>query len=122
MVLPAGNYAAQGTGRIIADYLADKLYRESLDRVILMNLAVFIFREAASVSSGVGLGTDTIMIFEGDRSLHSISGGAIRELEDCIPKLEESIYAHWEGHLRAPEWLTETLTGPVAPSATPAAD
>jgi 20S proteasome alpha/beta subunit len=109
MILPVPFYAAHGSGRLISDYLADRIYKHGMDRVILTSLAAFIFREAASVSSGVGLGTDTVMVYNGDRSFHHISDEAILQLEGGIPSLQQAVLEHWEKHLSVPDWLSETL-------------
>jgi 20S proteasome alpha/beta subunit len=63
VMLPEDHYAAYGSGKTIADYLADRLYKYGhLDRACTLGLAAFIFREAQRTASGVGLGADMVFI------------------------------------------------------------
>lgn len=107
MLIPAPLYAAYGTGKVIADYLADRLYKHGIERVSLTCLAAFIFREAGNASAGVGLGTDMIMIFDGNRDMRVMGPDAVREIESGIPSLAESISVHWSENLKGPDWLID---------------
>ena len=110
MLLPAGTYAACGTGKVIADYLADRLYRHGMERTNLWVLAAFIFREASNASAGVGLGTDMILIFDGDRLMRSAGQDVVKELQSDIPPLADSLYAHWGQGVNVPDALLDKPT------------
>jgi 20S proteasome alpha/beta subunit len=98
-------YVAQGSGKAISDYLADRLYRHGLTRDTLVVLATFIFREAGESSSGVGLGADMILINDGEQALQFIGPEPIKEVEAGIPSLTEAIDSHWRDHVKIPDWL-----------------
>ncbi len=98
-------YAAQGNGKPISDYLANRLYKHGLYRETLALLAAFIFREAGRSSSGVGLEVDMKLIHEGGKSVRHIGPNYVKELMDGVPSLEAAISSYWEGHVRVPDWL-----------------
>ena len=108
-VVPESLYTAWGSGKRIADYLADRLYQHGLHKDMLGLLAAFIFREAADSSVGVGRKTDMIFIHEGDKSLHVIPPNKVREIEEGVPSLADAIYDYWNKNTKVPEWLTKLL-------------
>jgi 20S proteasome alpha/beta subunit len=97
-------YAAEGSGKFISDFLADRMYSYVLGKPQLLLLASFIFREAGEAVSGVGLGAEMVLIYNGDRSMQFYGPGNIRDLQAGIPKLAASIYSHWTDSAKLPEW------------------
>jgi hypothetical protein len=109
LLVPAPLYCSHGSGKTIADYLADRLYEHGrFDKGSLAVLAAFIFREAERSASGVGLGTDMIFIQEHKKQLHFIAPKYVRELEASIPTLWECVHPCWEKSVSIPEWLYKT--------------
>lgn len=99
-------YAAFGTGKTISDYLASRLYRQQHSNHILALLAAFICREAEDHADGVGLGFDMIFIHDKDSATKQyIYPDSVRELQGCIPSLEDAIFSYWEGHINISESL-----------------
>ena len=104
VLIPEYYYAADGIGRIICDYLADRLYAHGLGKDRLALLAAFIFKEASDSSSRVGSGTDMIFIHEGNKSLHYFPPDAVKELEAGIPSLRDCVHLHWNENAKLPQW------------------
>jgi 20S proteasome alpha/beta subunit len=104
---PEPFYAAQGNGKPISDYLADRLYTHGLKKDMLAFLAAFICREASRARFGVGPDIDMIFIYEGEKSLHILAPDAVKEIEVNVPSLSDAIYAYWKEHAKVPEWLTK---------------
>jgi 20S proteasome alpha/beta subunit len=103
MMVPEGFYCACGSGRTICDYFADRLYEYGRhDKDSMKMLTAFILREAEHAAAGVGLGNDVWFIHEGDKSVHMISKGVVKELQDLIPPLEESLWADWRARVTIP--------------------
>ena len=102
LLVSAPFYAAQGNGKPIADYLADRLYTHGLKKDMLAFLAAFICREASKSRSGVGPDFDMIFIHEGKESLHVLAPDAVKEIEVNVPSLYEAIYAYWTEHAKVP--------------------
>jgi hypothetical protein len=99
-------YAAQGSGKTISDYFADRLYRQEYSNDALTLLAAFICREAEYKALGVGMGFDMIFIHDGDSATkRHLSPDAVRELQMHIPSLSDTIYSYWKDHAKIPEWL-----------------
>jgi 20S proteasome alpha/beta subunit len=115
MLVPATTYAAQGSGKMISDYLAGQLYRHGIGRAQLLMTAAFIFREAGKTSHGVGFGADMILIHEGNRSFEYYGAYAVKELEDGIPRLSDSLHAHWKEHVKLPDWYRDRVDMPQTP-------
>ena len=110
MLIPEPYYAAYGSGKPIADHLADRLYEHGrLDNPSLAILAAFIMREAQRTASGVGLGADLVFIHEGGKAIQFIPPNSVKELEAGIPKLSDSIGDHWKAHATAPEWVAKLI-------------
>lgn len=107
MLVPELYWTAQGSGKAVADYLAGHLYDDILDRPTLIAMASFIFRESQGTSSGVGLGANMVLIHEGDKSFEEIGPDAVKEVEQVIPSLEDSLYSHWKENLELPPWLRD---------------
>lgn len=106
MLIPSPTYAAAGSGKAIADYLADRLYEHGrLDKDSLKVVGAFILREAEKAAAGVGMGADMQFIHEGDRSVHHLSPGVVKELQELIPPLQESIWNDWSGRVKIPAHL-----------------
>jgi len=111
VLVPETYYAAYGSGKTVADYLSDRIYRPhqhgGLDKGLIGVMAAFILREAEQSSAGVGLGFDMVFIHEGDKSLHFIPPDAAKEIEAGVPSLADAIYSYWKDHATVPEWLTK---------------
>ena len=106
MLVPEPFYAALGSGKTIADYFADRLYRQELPNDMLALLAAFICREAEYKASGVGLGFDMIFIHDRDSTTKEpIFPNGVREIQAGIPKLEDAIYSYWKERATIPAWL-----------------
>lgn len=100
-------YAACGSGKVIADYLADGLYVHGIPNDLLVTLAAFIFREAEKSSVGVGLGNDMFFIYPGGGPLKELHSDSINEIEAGIPPMKDAIWSYWRNQLRSPEWLKD---------------
>jgi len=98
-------YYAYGTGKTIADYLADRLYVHGLPNNLLLTLATFIFREAERSAPGVGLGNDMVLIHTGGRKFGFLHTDSVKEIEAGIPGIKEAIWSYWQSYLKPPEWL-----------------
>jgi 20S proteasome alpha/beta subunit len=99
-------YCAHGSGRIISDYLQDRLYRHGMHNNALALLAAFIFREAERKASGVGLGTDMVFINEGGQASRCELGwDTVTQLQADIPPLMNAIYPCWERDAKTLDWL-----------------
>ncbi|HTR46489.1 MAG TPA: hypothetical protein VMM16_03770, partial [Verrucomicrobiae bacterium] len=72
-------YHAYGSGKTIADYLADRLYVHGIPNDLLLTLATFVFREAEKSASGVGLGNDMFLIHPGGRNIEFFHTDSIKE-------------------------------------------
>lgn len=103
MMVPEPFYCAYGSGKPICDYFADRLYEYGrLDKDSMKIMGAFILREAEKASAGVGLGNDMWFIHEGDKSVHLISKGVVKEIQDAIPSLAESLWADWKAKVQIP--------------------
>ncbi len=108
IVVPETLYTAWGSGKVVADYLADRLYKHGQPKDIVMLLAAFIFREAASSSAGVGREVNMKLIHEGNKSVMHIGPDNVKELMDTAPSLKEAVFSYWDGHpMKMPDWLTK---------------
>jgi 20S proteasome alpha/beta subunit len=107
MLVPESLYAAHGTGKVISDFLADRLYQHGVGKRQLMLLAALIFREAGKASASVGLGCDMVVIYDGDRAMQFFGPDSIKEIEAGLPEIGESVYSHWKEHVKVPDWLRE---------------
>jgi 20S proteasome alpha/beta subunit len=99
-------YHAIGSGKPIADYLADRLYehgRHTMREVA--TIAAFILREAAASSLGVGMGANMAFIHEGEKAIGNIPPPVIKQMQDGIPPLADAIRAYWLGRLNFPDWM-----------------
>ena len=97
------DYAAYGSGKPICDYFSDRLYQYGrLDKDSMKILAAFVLREAEKAASGVGMGADMWFIHEGDKSVHIIPTGVIREFQALIPEIEDSLWADWKAKVKIP--------------------
>lgn len=105
-LVPEGEYAAAGTGKILLDYFAGRLYKHGLPNIPLLVLVAFILREADMSVSGVGLGNDMILICPNGlrKYLHTDS---IKEIQAGIPSLADAIQSYWTEHVKAPQWLKD---------------
>jgi 20S proteasome alpha/beta subunit len=104
MLVQESLYAAGGSGKFISDFLADRLYQHGIGKAQLLLLASFIFREAGQAVSGVGFEAEMVLIYNGDRSLQFYGTQSVKELQTGIPKISDSIYAHWKDNAKLPEW------------------
>ena len=99
-------YYAVGAGKQVADYLADRLYEpERLGKRELVTLAAFILREAGESSIGVGMGANMVFINEGDKVMHFMGSGVVKEMQDGIPSLKDAIQSYWPGKINFPDWM-----------------
>jgi 20S proteasome alpha/beta subunit len=106
VLAPAGPYVATGTGKLVSDYLAHRLYKQEHGNDVLVLVAGFICREAEQATSGVGLGFDWVFIHDGNKSRRELAPDLVREIQAGIPKLEEAIYPYWKERATIPAWLT----------------
>ena len=103
VLIPEPFYAAIGSGKTIADYFSDRLYQYGrLDKDSMKVLTTFILREAGESSAGVGMGADMMFINEGEKAIHYISSGSIKEIEAEIPSLSDAIWSYWKEHAKIP--------------------
>ena len=106
ILIPEPYYAAIGSGKTIADYFSDRLYEYGrLDKDSMKVLATFILREAGESSAGVGMGADMMFINEGEKAIHYIFSGSIKEIASGIPSLSDAIWSYWKDHAKLPERL-----------------
>jgi len=106
MMVPEPYYAAYGTGKPLCDYFADRLYEYGkLDKDSMKVLAAFILREAEKAASGVGMGADVQFIHEGEKYVHYLFSGVIKEIQECIPSLGDSLWEHWKANVTIPSRL-----------------
>ena len=106
ILIPEPIYTAHGSGKVVCDYLADRLFEyDRIDKSYLALLAAFIFREAERSATGVGLGANMIFIHEGNKSLHILEADAVKEIEAGIPSLADALHSYWKDHAKVPEWL-----------------
>lgn len=100
-------YAAEGSGKFISDFLADRLYQPRLGKAQLFLLASLIFREAGKAVSGVGLGAEMVLIYNGSRAMGFYGPDTVADLQDGIPSIADSIYTHWKEKVKLPDWWSE---------------
>jgi 20S proteasome alpha/beta subunit len=105
VLIPEPFYYAVGSGKQVADYLADRLYEFGrLRKRELVTLAAFILREAGESSIGVS-GGNMVFINEGEKAMHYMGPGAVREMQDGIPSLNDAIQNYWPGKINFPDWM-----------------
>jgi 20S proteasome alpha/beta subunit len=105
MLVHEPEYAAQGAGKSICDYFADRMYVcERLDYTTLTALAAFIFREVESFVHGVGVGTDMYIIRDRDLGWCHFSQEAMKKIEAGIPSLSDAIFGYWKDNATIPKW------------------
>lgn len=106
MMVPEPYYIAYGSGKPLCDYFSDRLYAYGqLDKNAMKILVAFILRETEKAASGVGMGANMRFIHEGDQNVHHLSSGTVKELQDCIPSLQDSIWDHWKANVKVPSRL-----------------
>ena len=99
-------YYAVGSGKPVADYLADRLYEpRRLSKRELATLAAFILREAGESSLGVGVKANMVFIREGETVMHYLTPGVVKEIQDGIPPLRDAIENYWPSRINFPEWM-----------------
>jgi len=98
MLDPEAYYAADGSGKALSDYFADRLFGSSqisghtvLDKELMKKLGAFILREAEKAVAGVGMGADMQFIHEGDKRVQRFSSDEVKRIQDCIPPLKEAL-------------------------------
>ena len=103
MMVPEPYYAAYGSGKALCDYFSDRLYEYGrLDKDSMKILGAFILREIEKAASGVGMGADLQFIHEGDRSVHYLHSGVIKEIQVLIPKIQDSLWVDWTDKVKIP--------------------
>ncbi|HTB98131.1 MAG TPA: hypothetical protein VK716_14060 [Terracidiphilus sp.] len=100
-------YAAEGSGKFISDFLADRLYQPSIGRAQLFLLAALIFRETGKAISGVGRGAEMVLIYNGNRSMGFYGPDCVADLQVGIPSIADSVYTHWKEKVKLPDWWRE---------------
>lgn len=100
-------YAAEGSGKYISDFLADRLYTPRLAKGQVFLLASLIFRETGRAVSGVGPGAEMVLIYNGNRAIGFYGAGAVEDIQAGVPSLAASVYAHWRDNAKLPTWWTE---------------
>ena len=112
VLIPESFYVAHGSGKIVADYLSDRLYRPyqngRLDKGMIGLVAAFILREAEHSGIGVGMGFDMVFIHENNKSLHFIPPKYVEEIQAGASSLETAVHGYWKDHVTIPEWLAKT--------------
>jgi len=105
MLIDEPYYYAVGSGKPVADFLADRLYEFGrLDKRSLATVAAFILREAGESSIGVGMGANMVFIHDGEKSMHFITPGVVKEMQEGIPSLPDAIWSYWPEHVKFTEW------------------
>lgn len=110
MLDPEARYVTHGSGKAVADYLASRLYSDDLQKKWLIVSAALIFREAGETSSGVGFGSDMVLIHNGGKQLQMFGHEAVRQIEQALPPLVECLHNCWTGvddKLGFPDWLNK---------------
>jgi 20S proteasome alpha/beta subunit len=92
---PESRYLAHGSGKPIADYLTGRLYADDLMTKWLLAVAAFILREASSSSSGVGLGSDMVLISNGGVGRRELTPESVSQIERTLPPLAECLHKNW---------------------------
>jgi 20S proteasome alpha/beta subunit len=108
MLSPEGSYVTHGSGKGVADYLASRLYSEDLMTKWLVIMAAFIFREAGESSSGVGFGSNMILINNEGQGRREIGHIPVSEVEHILPLLVNCLHEHWtriDATTGFPTWL-----------------
>lgn len=106
VLIPEPYYYAVGSGKPVADYLADRIYEPGrLRKRELVTLAAFILREAGESSIGVGMGANMVFINEGEKAMHFMGSGVVKEMQDGIPSLRDAIQNYWPGKINFPDWM-----------------
>jgi len=106
LIIPEPCYVAAGTGKTLSDYFADRLYEcARIDKDSLKVLGAFILRETEKAAAGVGLGADIQFIHEGDKSVHHLFSGVVKEIQNLIPQVSESLWSDWTAKVRLPQHL-----------------
>jgi 20S proteasome alpha/beta subunit len=98
-------YCSHGSGRMISDYFADRLYKHGMTNNALALLAAFIFREAERKASGIGLGTDMVLINQGRRC--GLGWDTVKQLQMDIPALSTAIELGWNQEPKLLEWINK---------------
>jgi 20S proteasome alpha/beta subunit len=102
-LIPEPIYCAYGAGKPICDYFADRLYEHGrLDKDSMKVVGAFILREAEKAAAGVGMGSEIQFIHEGDKNVHRLSPGVVKEIQDLIPKIQESLWGDWGAKVKIP--------------------
>ena len=106
LAVPEARYVAHGSGKAVADYLAGRLYADDLMKKWLVILAAFIFRESGESSSGVGFGSDMLLISrEGRRT--EFWHETVADIEKALPALANCLHDSWmaaDAAGKFPEW------------------
>jgi 20S proteasome alpha/beta subunit len=106
ILVPEPIYVAAGSGKMICDYFSGRLYEyPGMSQQQLIALAAFIFREANKSASGVGSEVDMNFIWGFDKGRLELRPELIKEIQDGIPSLLDSLRDHWWNHAKIPDWL-----------------
>jgi hypothetical protein len=108
MLSPESRYITHGSGKGVADYLASRLYSDDLMTKWLILAAAFIFREAGESSSGVGFGSDMVLINNGRQERREFPHESVAELEYALPLLVNCLHEVWveiDNTSHFPPWL-----------------
>ena len=82
---------------------ADRLYEHGrMDKDSMKVVAAFILREAEMAASGVGMGADMQFIHEGNMGVHYLCSGVVKEIQELIPKIQESLWGDWNAKVKIP--------------------
>ena len=108
MLSPESRYVTHGSGKGVADYLASRLYSDDLMTHWLILAAAFIFREAGESSSGVGFGSDMVLINNGRNERREFVHESVSQIEHALPLLADCLRERWaevEKMHGFPTWL-----------------
>jgi 20S proteasome alpha/beta subunit len=106
ILVPEPLYVASGSGKMICDYFSGRLYEyPGLTQENLITLAAFIFREANKSASGVGSDVDMNFIWGFDKGRLELRPKLVKEIQDGIPSLSESLRDYWFYHAKIPYFI-----------------
>lgn len=110
MLSPETRYVAHGSGKAVADHLASCLYSDDLPTKWLVVSAALIFRESGESSSGVGFGSDMVLIHNGEKTLRMFPHESVLQIEQALPSLVECVHNCWtavDERAGFPDWLNK---------------
>lgn len=109
ILVPEPLYVASGSGKLICDYFSGRLYEcPGMSQQQLITLAAFIFREASKSASGVGREADMNFIWGFDKGCLELRSKLVKEIQDGIPSVADSLLDHWYHHAKIPYFISNS--------------